>query len=130
MMLNYDDTSIYMLILKVGAKYGVDPSMSIASEEFFRRTLAEYKGDKSQADILRWLEDIISSNFLAFDQLPEWIQEPEWPFTSGQPMIFVGQVNVKRNASIVAQNTIHDDTSYYVFIPQERGTPQVIIQQY
>jgi hypothetical protein len=129
-MLSFDNLTVYKLIIEVGAIYAVDPSMSIASEEFFRALLADYKGDETPEQVRKWLDDEMASNFIVFDKRPEWIQSAEWPFRDGKPMIFVGQLDVRRSASDVTRRFIHDDTSYYLFTPQEKGPLEVVMQQY
>ena len=47
----------------------------------------------------------------------------------GQPMIFIGQVDVKMTNKPLSERFYHDDTSLYVFM-SETGEYDVIKQQY
>ena len=129
-MLSFDDIRVYELLIDVSDQYGILPSMSGASEEFFRAMLIEYEGDETESDIRQWLQERIASSFVAFGERPKWIQSPEWPFFRGMPMVFVGQLDINRSNLNIAREILHDDTSYYVFIPHQRASPQVIVQQY
>jgi hypothetical protein len=76
-------------------------------------------------NVVAWLESSIPQHFLALRKRPEWLQNPEWPFADGKPMIFVGQIDLPKAD---APNVFHDDTSLYVFVGA-KTRPEVVIQQ-
>jgi hypothetical protein len=53
---------------------------------------------------------------------PVWIRNPDWPFHRGEPMAFVGQVDVP------ARSLYHDEASFLLFLDPETGTTRVIAQ--
>ena len=128
-MLDFDDEKTYLMLLELCKDYSVDPSTSVETEDFFRDLLAQYSGDSNPTRIAIWLERQITQHFIAIGIRPRWIQNPEWPFANGKPMIFAGQIDLSvQNGEVVSQ-IFHDDTSLYVFIGQ-KVQPKVIIQQY
>ena len=130
MSLNFDDITIYTLLLKVCSRYKVDPSSSLEAEDYFRNLLATYDGTfEEESQFMNWLDKIVSGNFIALNKRQQWIQNSEWPFEDGEPMIFVGQIDISRNSGL-ASEFFHDDTTFYVFIPHSKGKPRVIMQQF
>jgi hypothetical protein len=127
-MLDYDDIEIYKILVEVSKDFGIDPSVSLESEVFFRELLNGYDGLFNKKDITTWLQLKLSEKFIALRERPKWIQSANWPFHNGNPMVFVGQIDLS-----IVQDEIsriyHDDTSLFIFI--SRGSPPVIIvQQY
>ena len=114
-MLNFDDISTYSLILNICSRYQVDPSSSIKMEDYFRSLLKQFQGNPEKAQIESWLEEQLSHSFISVDNPPRWIQNAEWPIVNGEPMQFVGQIDVIANEGSAAQ-MFHDDTSFYIFV--------------
>jgi hypothetical protein len=97
------------------------------SEEFFRNLLAQYTGHAD--NLAAWLEQQNPRHFIALGDRPRWIQNPEWPFSDGRPLVFAGQIDVSTQHGGIAAEIYHDDTSLYVFIG--RGVqPVIVIQQF
>lgn len=128
MMLDFDNQEIYALLLNTCKKYSVNPSSSLHAESFFRELLTIYPGTSNIEEIVQWLEEMIANNFICIKERPKWIQGPEWPFSNGRPMLFVGQIDVSINDNPLLQ-VFHDDTSFYLFITND-GETTVITQQY
>jgi hypothetical protein len=128
-MLDFDDLPTYELLIAAGKPYGVDPSSSIACEQFFRALLPAYAGPLDPLSVAGWLEAQIQSHFRALDGPPAWIQSSEWPFADGQPMIFAGQINYSIGQGGLTAQLFHADTSFYLFIAPKRA-PLVITQQF
>lgn len=126
---DFDDPDTYELLLKVCSDYQVDPSMSIESENFFRNLLSQFHDTENDTVLEDQLRNQIAGAFIAVEDRPRWIQGAEWPFMSGQPMIFVGQTDISIQANPGASKYFHDDTSFYLFISLKKGT-EVIIQQF
>jgi hypothetical protein len=127
-MLNFDDYEIYMMLVDVCKTYAVCPSSSLESENFFRHLLTQYAEEADPANISQWLQEQITKYFIAVGERPKWIQNPEWPFADGKPMIFVGQIDLSVQNEVVSK-IYHDDTSLYLFVGQ-KVRPVVIIQQF
>jgi hypothetical protein len=127
MSLTLDDLDIYALVLKVCMRYQVD----IQYDDFFNSLLAHYSGSDDKAALAAWLDGEIAALFTAFDKRPHWIQEPAWAFTvEGQPMVFIGQLDIKVPDGEGEIFKYHDDTSLYVFISKDGSETTVVKQQY
>ena len=125
-MLDFDNEKTYLLLLEVCNGFGVDPSASVAAEDYFRNLLSGYDGIESEGAILDWLRQKLDQEFVALKSRPRWIQGPEWPVYDGKPMIFVGQWDIRVSEH---EEIFHDDTSIYLFIAP-KAEPKVILQQY
>jgi hypothetical protein len=129
-MLHLDDLRTYSMLVRVCARYGVDPTGSSESREFFKKLLSEYEGSANLRSVASWLKEQIPKHFVALRYRPKWIQGPEWPYANGQPMMFAGQIDInQREREKVEPPLYHDDTSLYVFV-ERAMEPVVIIQQY
>ena len=129
-MLSFSDLDTYSLVLKVCRRYGVDPSASIESDQFFSDLLNQYKGPTDKGSITTWLTEQIKQHFVALRYRPRWIQGAEWPFANGVPMIFAGQIDLTLKVREKVTPTLyHDDTSLYVFVAP-MVEPVVILQQF
>ena len=122
------DLQIYLLVVDVANRYGVDPSSSVEAEAFFHNLLREYTGASN--DLESWLDQEMRRHFHWLSAPPRWIQGAEWPFAEGQPMIFAGQIDLnKAEREKVSPTLFHDDTALYIFLA--RGLlPVVVIQQF
>jgi hypothetical protein len=127
-MLDFEDDETYSMLLELCKDYSVDPSASVETEDFFRKLLAQCPENSTSESIVAWLEEQISQHFIAIDKRPRWIQNYEWPFANGEPMIFVGQIDLSAGSGGISQ-LFHDDSSLYVFIGQ-KVEPKVVIQQF
>lgn len=127
-MLDIDDVETYTLLLQVCQRYHLDPSSSLAAEDFFRELLAQYSGSADTASVVQWLDKQVPYHFPAIKERPRWLQNPEWPFMGAKPMIFAGQIDVTKSSQKGALNVFHDDTSLYVFVGH-KIPPVVIVQQ-
>lgn len=125
-MLNFDHDDTYFVLVDICNEFGVSPSVPIESEEYFRKKLQGYKGKADKESVSVWLREQLQQEFLAVQERPRWIQGPEWPIEKGEPLVFVGQieVDVPNNAGI-----FHDATTFYIF-NSVHTPPVVIVQQY
>ena len=128
-MPDYDDLETYFVLVEVCSRYQVHPSIPTESETFFRELLSQYDGPPES--LRSWLETQVSSSFISIDDRPHWIQEADWPFAGGKPMVFVGQIDIPVKSGSTASRYFHDDTSFYLFIQAEgKGPVKVITQQF
>lgn len=108
------------ILLDLGKDFSFDPLSSNESEKYFIKLLEEYQDNNSLKDLLR---TAVANDFEVADKKPEWIQDPEWQFNDGRPMIFIGQLEIKHN-----KIRLHDDAVFYVFLDRESGITKTIIQ--
>jgi hypothetical protein len=125
-MLDFNDLKVYEWLIRESKPFGVDPSSSIESEDFFRNLLKSYEGEYDEVSVSSWLKEQITQHFVAVDERPQWIQGSEWPIIDGKPMIFAHQVDLPVKNDIVA-DLFHDDTTLYIFIDSQN--PMVIVTQ-
>lgn len=109
------------VLLLLGPKYGFDPTASSESEEYFVKLTKEVV--REGPDLQARLEEQIAREFRCMMGMPRWIQNPEWQFAGGRPMIFVGQMEVQASLGY-----FHDDAVFYVFWDAETGGTRVTIQ--
>jgi hypothetical protein len=124
-MLTLDDTHTLIIVTEAAEPYGVDPRVPIEAETYFTKLLLRYDGPQEDTALSDWLKQQISEQFISITEKPQWIQNPEWQFANGQPMIFAGQIDISRKSFPF----YHDDTSLYIFIGR-KVPPKVVIQQY
>jgi len=106
------------VLFEVVTRYSARPDIPIEAEEFFTSLVTNY----DDPDSLRsYLEKQAPGWFRCFREPPDWIQNPEWPWAAGRPMVFVGCIDAP-------QNTFHDDGRFYLFWSPEVGTTECVIQ--
>jgi hypothetical protein len=120
------EIQLYLLVVDVADRFGVEPSMSQESEDYFVRMLDDFLGDPT--DLQQWLEERIAHAFVSLGERPRWIQGAQWPFAEGQPMIFAGQMELAPQQGGIAEQLFHDATSLYVFLAP-KVEPVVVMQQ-
>ncbi len=109
------------LLLDLGKKHGFDPLSSADSEQYFADLLqhCNVTGDKRK----KYLESKISEDFKFNVDVPRWIQDPEWPFDEGKPMLFVGQIELEINRDGNRFTNV-----FYVFWSMKTGETTTICQ--
>lgn len=125
MKLTIDDFEVYKVVSTICVKYQVDPDTNI--RDFINKILSKYDGDDDLNKLKFWLEGEIPKHFIAVNERPIWIQNPDWPVHNGTPMIFVAQREVTN------QDFFHDTTVFYIFIPLGDWSDdeiKIISQQY
>ena len=131
MEIDFNNPNIFDMLLNIGKQYGFDPQVPIESETYFRKLLTEYPGNEDMSTLESWLHKRVQSDFVALEERPLWIQGPNWPFDNNlQPMIFIGQIDVKVEQESKAAHYLHDDTTYYVFMAQDPDPFRIIVQQF
>lgn len=124
-MLSFDNEHTFELLLDACSEFQVDPTSSLVAESFFRNLLQSYSGSQNDEAVVTWLNEKLAQNFVSIGDRPHWIQNPQWPFVNGVPMIFVGQLEIKNPP----RSVFHDDTTFYVFV-NKGSQPIVVMQQY
>jgi len=124
-LLTLADPETLSLILSVVEPYGVYPLSSDDAEAFFNNLLSQYSGPLERERLVDWLNNQLHTLFVSVGERPRWIQNPDWQFAHGKPMIFAGQIDISRKSFPF----YHDDSSLYIFIASKEE-PRVIVQQY
>jgi len=123
-MENTFDSSIPLpdleVVLSVCAERNIDPTSSVESEAFFADVLRIAR--ENRVDLIEAVRDSLS-RFRSVSNPPLWIQNPDWQFANGRPMVFVGQINVPAQAS-----QFHDDAHFYVFWDPDTGETKTLVQ--
>lgn len=117
--MNLDD--VYSELLELVSKHGTQLTAPIEAEEFFTRQVESFNGSREQ--LLEHFRVNLPTWFRAISDQPRWIQEAEWQFTRGEPMVFVGQLDVPAGTGIY-----HDDASFFVFVDPRSGETKTVIQ--
>lgn len=103
-------------------KYDLDPEMNIDSERYFLNIINTIDYDDVK-DLMLQLEPKILKDFVCLNEQPEWIQNPDWQFNEGKPMIFIGQLSKGYN-----NLGISCDMVFYIFYDPDDGTVKTVIQ--
>ena len=128
-MSDLDERDVARGRFTIGRHYGIDPGISDETRRYMWALAGRYRGDGAAADFERWLEEEIPRRFVALAERPRWIQQPEWPFSEGQPMIFAGQIDIATDERAEARQLFHDDTAIDIFLALG-APPRTIVQQY
>jgi hypothetical protein len=127
-----DNVDVYMTMVIVCDKYGADVYMD-GRRQFYDALIDRYDGPATLKDFKKWLNKEIPKHFKTMGKRPRWIQSAEWPFSKdGQPMVFMGQLDISITTKPLAAEYFHDDTTLYMFLPggSEYEPIKVVLQQY
>jgi hypothetical protein len=105
---------LYELVSPTGAM----PDSPLEAEEFFTQLVAQFS---DRASLRQHVATHVPQWFRSLRQPPDWIQNPEWLWEGGKPMVFVGSIDAPRG-------TFHDDARFYVFWSPGIGTTKCVIQ--
>ncbi len=114
------------VLFDVAGRLGFYPDGGPESEPFFRRRADGY-AERTAVDgaaAREWLVEQLEMGFRALRERPRWIQDPDWQFRNGEPMLFVGQLDVPAGTT----RLFHDDAAFFVFWSPEEGVTETIIQ--
>jgi hypothetical protein len=105
-------------LFAVVPRFGARPDIPVAAEEFFTDLVARFD---DRSDLRQRLEELAPGMFRCLRERPDWIQDAEWPWAAGKPMVFVGSIDAP-------SGTFHDDARFFVFWSPEVGTRECVIQ--
>lgn len=112
---------VYDEVLNVAHGFGVDVDAPMASREFFERIISGFSGTKEE--LIAYVEAKMPEWFRALSERPDWLQNPEWQFFDGVPMIYIGHVDVP------AKNDLfHDQARFFVFWHPQWDETKTVIQ--
>ncbi|WP_088251730.1 hypothetical protein [Fimbriiglobus ruber] len=100
------------------SRYGARPDVPIEAAEFFTGLVTHFE---DPATLRRHLEAEAAGWFRSLRGQPDWIQDAEWPWSNGRPMVFVGSIDAP-------SGTFHDEARFYVFWSPETGTRECVVQ--
>lgn len=111
-----DISSIYADLLPITHAAGAD-----VDEDFLEGFADSFEG--SESEFLSFVRANISKWYRTLESPPEWLQEPDWQYFEGRPMVFVGAIDRDPGAS-----GLHDDARFFVFWDPETGVTETVIQ--
>lgn len=112
---------VYSELLELVSPFGVQLTVPLEAEEFFGRQVESFDGPREE--LLEYIRAGLPDWFRVVGERPRWIQEAEWQFAGGKPMVFVGQIDVPAGKSVY-----HDDASFFVFVDPGSGETKTVIQ--
>jgi hypothetical protein len=112
---------VYEDALELMAGVGARPDVPLESREFVEAFIAGFRGTREE--LLAELRRRSVEWFRSLSGVPHWLQEPEWQFNEGRPMIFVGQVDIGKGSGL-----FHDDAAIFVFFDPVEGETKTVIQ--
>lgn len=97
------------------------PEWLNADTSYVSKTLLPQSEGRSGEELQDWLKEQFLKKFKYVSEPPEWLQNPEWLFSSeGEPLIFFGQITV--------EHFFHDEAAVYVFYNPKTNNCETIIQ--
>lgn len=113
-MLDYE--RLWPKLIDIVSQHGAD-----VDREFFDNCAQGFHG--SEQDFIDFVRKNAAHWYQSLGHSPRWIQEAEWPFSDGRPMIFVGQLDIKGPSTY-----FHDDASFFLFWNPQNGETKTVIQ--
>lgn len=95
-------------LLEWGKKYSFDPTSCVESETYFLNLWGNSK-NMDFKEQRNYLKNAVTNDFKAADDFPDWLQNPDWQFYGGLPMLFVGQIEANIEGSTAVFYTFYDD---------------------
>lgn len=107
-----------------GENFGIvldaSPSWVVPPGEYIDRLIEEFAPGASRAERLKMAQERIAADFRCLKKRPKWLQDAVWPFEKGEPMVFVGQLDLAELR--------HDDAQLYVFVEADGPAVRTIEQ--
>lgn len=107
-------SDLYDLILEAQPKW-LDVESKFISEKY----LSKLEG-LSKEKAIKKLQEFLFRDFKCVNSKPEWIQSPTWPIINGEPLIFLGQIEIEKY--------FHDIAAAYIFHNPADDSTETIIQ--
>jgi hypothetical protein len=119
--MNIDD--LQLPILLIVTDYGADAVVPIEARQFFENQMNAFQG--TEAEFLEYISNQAPSWFQSVSEPPSWIQNQEWQYNEGRPMLYIGHIEVPKSAGL-----FHDDSRFFVFYDRSDGTTKTVIQYF
>lgn len=100
------------------------PKYTDADTGFIEKYILPKDKTLSKSDQKKYIKQRYSQLFKYQTKPPVWIQNPVWPIKKGQPLYFLGQIEIKKG------DLFHDGGWVYLFIDHETGTLETVKQFY
>jgi hypothetical protein len=98
---------IYNILLKYQPKWlDINP-------EYFSTIIKNYNG-KNKKEIKEEIREKIKNDFIYMKNPPKWLQSPNWPIENGQPLIFIGELDMGE--------LLHDMSKVFIFYNKAKDT--------
>ena len=110
-------TRLYEAVTKLGAL----PDFPGEAREFLEREYGKFGGGPDE--FVEYVRANAAHWYRSVAEPPPWIQEAEWQYDAGRPMVYVGSVQVSTESGF-----FHDDATFYVFWSPDLGTTKTVIQ--
>ena len=108
---------IYGALLSAVSNVGAD--ITSDCEQFLSALRTDFNGTDNA--FVEYVRANIRGWFRAVGAYPEWIQNADWQFHKGKPMLFVGDIEIPKSAGLY-----HDDACVYVFLSEDGVTTSVV----
>ncbi|MEZ5303813.1 MAG: hypothetical protein R3F11_24690, partial [Verrucomicrobiales bacterium] len=106
------------VLLDEVSKVGALPDVPVEAEDYFTNLVSNF----TDLQLFRhYLQSHVPEIYKSLVSYPEWIQDPDWPWENGVPMIFVGSIDPP-------PGTFHDEARFFLFWSPTVGTTKCIIQ--
>jgi hypothetical protein len=103
----------------VELKLSILPKWLEISDDYFQKLVdaSPYKSSKPRE---KWLKQELTRRFRYLNRPPRWLQSAEWPNCRGEPLTFIGQLDISAIK--------HDSAAAYVFLNEQSGDYLVLEQ--
>ena len=88
--------------------------------DFYFQKLLEVAGDRKGIELKKFLKEEIKKRFKCMKGTPRWLQGGNWVFVDGEPLLFVGQLDITEIR--------HDTSRLYIFLDEKTGQYHTIEQ--
>jgi len=112
---------VYADLTRIVSEVGAQVDVPIEREVFFSQMLEGFADHREQ--FLDYVTKNVQEWFRVVEHGPRWLQEGEWQFSGGRPMVFVGQIDIP-----AARQFFHDDAAFFVFWNPETGETKTLVQ--
>lgn len=96
---------LYNILLKA------QPAWLNAPESYIQALLQGHEG--TEAEQVAYLKAVLREKFVCMKKPPKWLQDAKWPMADGEPLMFVGQMDISP--------LLHDSAQLYVFYDARSG---------
>jgi len=88
--------------------------------DWYMEKILAMSGGKKGKDMEAYLKERIRNDFRCSKKQPKWIQSAQWVFVKGEPIVFVGQIDIA--------GIMHDTAQLYVFYDEQNNEYHFIEQ--
>ena len=86
------------------------------ADQYMDKLFAEWESvTDSKVTLTKWLKQRLKQDFKCISDKPKWVDDPEWPFYEGTPMVFVGQILSPKNSDLEILAGTTQDNVFYLF---------------